>query len=80
MLISMLSVDLRIERAERLLQMMEQDAPLLALRVALLSTERQQSTKAFARTLAELTRAELERLRNEKLVTETGDGDAQGAD
>ena len=61
-----LPIDLRIDRAQRLLQMIEQDAPLLAARVAPLSREHQQSVKSYARELAKLTRSEIERLRKEK--------------
>lgn len=80
MLVSMLSVDLRIERAQRLLHMIEQDAPLLALRVAPLSRECQQSAKMYALNLAEVTRAELQRLKNEKSIAELGERSPQGAD
>ena len=53
---AMLPIELRIDRAQRLLRMIEQDAPLLAARVAPLSRERQQSAKSYARQLAVLTR------------------------
>ena len=61
----MLSIQLRIDRAQRLLRMIEQDAPLLAVRVAPLSIERQQSAKSYAQKLATLTRAEINRLMEE---------------
>jgi len=61
----MLPIELRIDRAQRLLRMIEQDAPLLAARVAPLSVERQQSAKSYAQELAMLTRAEIERLLEE---------------
>ena len=61
----MLPIELRIDRAQRLLRMIEQDAPLLAARVASLSIERQQSAKSYARELAMLTRAEIDRLLEE---------------
>jgi hypothetical protein len=67
----MLPIELRIDRAQRLLRMIEQDAPLLAVRVAPLSIERQQSAKSYARELARLTQAELNRLLEEKAVSET---------
>ena len=61
-----LSIDLRIDRAERLLRMIEQDAPLLEMRVAPLSREHQESAKSHAQLLAEITRAEIQKLRREK--------------
>ena len=62
----MLPIELRIDRAQRLLRMIEEDAPLLAVRVAPLSRERQQSTKSYAERLATLARAELKKLMEEK--------------
>ncbi len=61
-----LPIDLRIDRAQRLLRMIEQDAPLLEVRVAPLSPEHQASAKSHAHLLAELTRAEIEKLHREK--------------
>ncbi len=66
----MLPIELRIDRAQRLLRMIEQDEPLLAARVAPLSVERQQSAKSYARELAMLTRAEINRLLEEKSFAE----------
>jgi hypothetical protein len=77
---SSLPLDLKIDRAQRLLRMIEQDAPLLALRVAALSLECQQSAQSHAHHLASLTRAELQRLREEKAVAETRERAPQGAD
>jgi len=62
----MLPIDLRIDRAQRLLRMIEDDAPLLAVRIAPLSAERQHSAKSYARELATLTRAEIKKLLKEK--------------
>ena len=62
----MLPIDLKIDRAQRLLRMLEQDAPLLEMRVAPLSRERQDAAKSHASMLAELTRAEIQKLRREK--------------
>ena len=76
----MLPVELRIHRAQRLLRMIEQDAPLLAVRVAPLSLECQQSAKSHVQRLAALTRAELRRLMKEKAVTESSDLIPQAAD
>ena len=69
----MLPIELRIDRAQRLLRMIEEDAPLLAMRVAPLSDEHQQSAKRHARELALLTRAEIDRLLEEKAFAETAE-------
>jgi hypothetical protein len=61
-----LPIELRIERALRLLRMIEQDRPLLETRVAPLSREHQESAKSHAVMLAELTKAEIQRLHQEK--------------
>lgn len=61
-----LTIDQRITRAQRLLRMIEDDAPLLNMRVAPLSREHQESAKSHALLLAELTRAEIKKLRKEK--------------
>lgn len=76
----MLPVETRIERAQRLLRMIEQDAPLLAVRVSPLSRECQESAKSHAHSLAALTRAELQRLMKEKAVAESSDLLPQAAD
>lgn len=73
MLTPMLPIDLRVARAERLVRMIEQDAPLLAIRVAPLSRERQESAKSYAAELAAIARAELKNLLDEKAFFETGD-------
>lgn len=62
----MLPIELRIDRAQRLLRMIENDEPLLAVRIAPLSSERQKSAKSYARELAALTRAEIRKLMKEK--------------
>ena len=62
----MLSIELRIDRAQRLLRMIEHDAPLMAVRIAPLSPERQKSAKSYACELAALTRAEIRKLMKEK--------------
>ena len=76
----MLPVETKIDRAQRLLRMIEQDAPLLAVRVAPLSRECQESAMSHAKSLAALTRQELQRLMKEKAVTESGDLVPQAAD
>jgi hypothetical protein len=75
-----LPIDLKIDRAQRLLQMIEQDAPLLAARVAALSLECQESAKSHAATLAAMARAELQRLREERDLAETFSLSPEGAD
>lgn len=67
----MLPIDLKIDRAQRLLRMIEQDAPLLAARLAPLSQERRDSAALYARRLAALTRAEIRKLQKEKALRET---------
>ena len=62
----MLSIHARIDRAQRLVRMLEQDAPLLAIRVAPLTPEYQQSAKNYAAELATQARAELEKLLEER--------------
>jgi len=58
----MLSLQARIDRAQRLVRMLEEDAPLLALRIAPLPPEQQKSVKSYASRLREQARAELEKL------------------
>jgi len=60
--------------------MIEQDAPLLAVRLAPLSRECQESAMSHAKSLAALTRAELQRLLKEKATIESGDLVPQAAD
>lgn len=70
-----LPIDLRIGRAQRLLRMIEEDAPLLAVRVAPLSREQQLSAKSYAEHLASLTKAEIENLQREKARSEADTAD-----
>lgn len=58
----MLSIDAKIDRTARLLRMLEEDAPLLEIRVRELTPEYQQSAKSHAEELATNARAELEKL------------------
>jgi 3-deoxy-D-arabino-heptulosonate 7-phosphate (DAHP) synthase len=58
----MLSIHTRIDRAQRLVEMLESDAPRLAMRVAPLSPEHQKAAKLYAAQLASHARAELQRL------------------
>jgi hypothetical protein len=76
----MLSIHVRIDRAQRLLRMLEQDAPLLAVRVAELTPERQQSAKNYAAQLTAQARAELEKLLQEGSYWDSNDHTPQPAD
>ncbi len=58
----MLPIEVQIERAQRLVKMLEQDAPLLAMRVRELTPEYQQSAKNHAALVTDCARAELQRL------------------
>jgi hypothetical protein len=64
----MLTLEHKIDRAQRLLRMIEEDAPLLSARVAALSAEHQKSVKSYAQRLAERTRAEIAQLLHEKTL------------
>ena len=76
----MLSIHAKIDRTQRLLRMLEEDAPLLAVRVAPLTPERQQSAKAYAAQLTAHTRAELEKLMAEGYFWDANDPTPQAAD
>jgi len=62
----MLTNDLRIARVERSLRWFEQDIVLLDMRVKELSPERQASAKKFAAAVIDQTRAELQKLLQER--------------
>jgi hypothetical protein len=76
----MLSIDVRIDRAQRLLRMLEEDAPLLARRVAELTPEHQQSAKNHAAQLTAHTQAELETLLQERALWDSNDPTPEAAD
>lgn len=59
--------DMKIARMRRTLNWLEQDATLLSSRVKDLSPERQKMAKHFAASMIDQTRAELERLMEERL-------------
>ena len=65
----MLNEDFRIARVQRSLRWFEEDIPLLKLRVQELSAERQESARRFAEAVIHQTRAELEKLLQEKQDT-----------
>lgn len=58
--------DLKIARVQRTLRWLEEDASLLAMRVKDLSLERQTMAKDFAASMIDHTRAELDRLLQER--------------
>jgi hypothetical protein len=58
--------DSRIARVQRTLRWLEEDVPLLAMRVKDLSPERQKVAQGFAANMIDHTRAELERLMEER--------------
>jgi hypothetical protein len=76
----MLPIDLRIDRAQRLLRMIEEDAPLLNVRVAPLSNEHQRAARLHAERLAQITRAEIKRLLEEKDSIDAVESNPQAAD
>jgi hypothetical protein len=60
--------DSKIARIRRTLRWLEADIPLLAMRVKDLSPERQTMAKRYAVSMIDHTRAELERLLEERTV------------
>ncbi len=75
-----LSIDAKIDRARRLVRMLEEDTSLLAVRVAELTPERQESAKDYANQLTAHARAELERLIAEGSFWDPNDPTPQAAD
>jgi hypothetical protein len=76
----MLSIHARIDRAQRLVRMLERDAPLLAVRVAELTPERQHSAKSYAAQLTAHARAELQKLLEEGSYWDPNDPTPHPAD
>jgi hypothetical protein len=76
----MLSIHAKIDRTQRLLRMLEEDAPLLAVRVAQLTPERQQSAKDYAAQLTAHARAELQKLIEQGSFLDPNDPTPQAAD
>ncbi len=60
--------EFRIAKVERTLRWFEEDIPLLNMRVKELSKERQEAARKFAAAVIDQTRAELERLLQERPV------------
>lgn len=67
----MISIDEKIDRAQRLLRIIDEDAPLLHRRVAELPREQQQSAKEHVAHIVAQTRAEIAKLMEERLSFET---------
>jgi hypothetical protein len=76
----MLSIHVRIDRAQRLLRMLERDARLLEVRVAELTPEHQQAAKNYAAQLTAHTRTELDKLLREKSQSDANLALPQAAD
>ena len=76
----MLPIQTRIDRAQRLLRMLEEDAPLLAVRVRDLTPERQQSAKEYAARLTAQARSELLRLIQQSTYWDSNDPTPHAAD
>jgi hypothetical protein len=74
MAVATFAYDVKIARVQRTLRWLEEDASLLNLRVKDLSPERQSVAKSFAASMIDQTRAELERLVQER-TQETEDAD-----
>ena len=60
--------------------MIEEDAPLLAVRVAPLSAERQKSAKSYVQRIVERTRAEIKELLEEKDLRVNAEQNPSAAD
>jgi len=71
----MSSNEFRIAKVERTLRWLEEDIPLLNMRVKELSKERQESARRFAAAMINQTRAELERLLQERPIDDFDAGD-----
>ena len=74
------SINAQIARTQRLVQMLEEDAPLLARRVAELTPEHQKSAKDYAARLTAHARAELEKLMQEDSFWNSNDFTPEAAD
>jgi hypothetical protein len=64
--VATLAYDVKIARVQRTLRWLEEDASLLSMRVRDLSPERQRVAKSFAASMIDQTRAELDRLKQER--------------
>jgi hypothetical protein len=71
----MLPSTYRVTRIQKTLRWFEEDIPLLNMRVKELSKERQESARRFAAAVIDQTRAELQRLLQERPVDAADSGD-----
>ena len=78
----MASYDFRIAKMQKTLRWFESDVPLLNMRVKELSKERQESARKFAAAVIDQTRAELNRLLQERpqAADECGEPPCEPAD
>ena len=78
----MIPSNYRITRVQKTLRWFEEDIPLLNMRVKELSLERQQSARRFAAAVIDQTRAELQRLLEERpeASSEPGEQPCEPAD
>jgi hypothetical protein len=76
----MLSIDFRIDRAQRLLRLIKEDEPLLAVRFSPLSVERQKSAKSYVQRLIERTHAEIRELQEQQSLTGIAEHNPSAAD
>jgi hypothetical protein len=65
--VATLIYDRKIARVQRTLRRLEEDVPLLEMRVKDLSPERQKLAKRFAASMIDHTRAELDRLMEQRI-------------
>ena len=76
----MLTNEFRIAKVEKTLRWFEQDIPLLNMRIRELSKERQESARKFQAAMIALTRAELNRLLEQRPNDENGSEVPEPAD
>jgi hypothetical protein len=72
----MLTNEFRIAKVQKTLRWFEQDIPLLNMRVKELSKERQDSARKFAAAMIEQTRAELQKLLQQRPNDQNDPGEA----
>jgi hypothetical protein len=75
-----LSMQAKIDRAQRWVRMLEEDTRLLANRVRELTPERQKSAQAYAAQLTEHARAQLEELMKQDAFWDSTESTPQPAD
>lgn len=75
-----MTTDFRIAKMQRTLRWFEDDIPLLNMRVKELSPESQESARKFATAVVNQTRAELQRLLEERLAEPAEPSPSEPAD